>query len=105
MTRRFMETSTIQGSIKVPNLTDQLKAGVRVAEIQVHQKSRWQPVLELCHTRCVEKDAGPLEKYLTDFRKWLDDNPSEVFTLIIANDNDRQPQEFDEVFSAAGLAR
>lgn len=87
------------------NLTDQLKAGVRVAEVQVHQKSAWQHILELCHTKCAEKDAGPLEKYLTDLREWLDDNPSEVFTLFIANINDRPAKEFHEVFVAAGLEK
>ncbi|KIH90453.1 hypothetical protein SPBR_01043 [Sporothrix brasiliensis 5110] len=60
-------------------------------------------VIELCHTSCLEKDAGTLASYLTPIKSFLDVNPNEVITLLLTNGDSIPVSQFGTVFSAVGL--
>lgn len=81
-------------------VSDQLNAGVRFLQAQTHVLNG---NLELCHTVCLEEDAGSLQSYLSTVKAFLDANPSEVVTLLLVNGDFQSPTLFDEDFKAAGL--
>jgi hypothetical protein len=47
-------------------------------ETKVHE-------LHLCHNSCALFDVGPLSHWLLGVRLWLDQNPNEVATLVLAD--------------------
>ena len=59
----------------------------------------------MCHTSCLEEDAGSLESYLTTIKDWLDasNNTNEVLTLLLVNGDDLDVSEFGSVFESVGL--
>jgi hypothetical protein len=58
--------------------------------------------LDLCHISGLRLDVGPLREYLTTVRKWLDNNPNEVLTLLLTNEK-ANISNFDSAFVASGL--
>lgn len=82
------------------NITTQLNDGIRMLQVQVHNKDG---VLELCHSSCTAQDSGPLVDYLKTVKLWLDANPNEVLSLLIVNINNQPPSSYDTVFKAASL--
>ena len=59
--------------------------------------------LSLCHTSCFLEDAGPVTSYLSTIKKWLDDNPNEVVTLLLTNGDNVAVSKFDASFTSSGL--
>ncbi|KKY18323.1 hypothetical protein UCRPC4_g05034 [Phaeomoniella chlamydospora] len=59
----------------------------------------------MCHTSCIEEDAGSLKSFLTTIKDWLDasNNTCEVLTLLLVNSDDLDVSEFGSVFEAVGL--
>ncbi|KAK7739134.1 hypothetical protein SLS53_005770 [Cytospora paraplurivora] len=98
--------SAFVGPLLVDNqlisVAKQLSLGVRFLQSQTHNKSG---TIELCHTSCLEKDAGSLAEYLAPVKTFLDANPNEVVTLLITNGDAIPVAKFAEVFSAVGLAK
>ena len=82
------------------SVSAQLSAGVRFLQAQTHVLNG---NLELCHTSCVEKDAGSLQNYLSTIKSFLDANPNEVITLLLVNGDFQSPTLFDTTFRAAQL--
>lgn len=62
------------------SVTDQLNLGVRFLQSQTHDRDG---TIEMCHTSCIELDAGTLTNYLTPIKTWMDANPNEVVTLLM----------------------
>ncbi|KAL1891422.1 hypothetical protein Sste5346_007685 [Sporothrix stenoceras] len=83
------------------SVASQLSQGVRFLQAQSHNKNG---VIELCHTTCLEKDAGTLASYLTPIKSFLDSNPNEVITLLLTNGDSIPVSQYGTVFSAVGLA-
>ncbi|KAF6226281.1 hypothetical protein HO133_009147 [Letharia lupina] len=83
------------------NITAQLDAGIRFLQAQSHLDGSGS--LNLCHTTCMEKDAGPLSDYLTDLKIWLDANPNEVVTLLLTNGDNVNISLFDTAFTISNL--
>lgn len=81
-------------------LADQLALGVRFLQAQTHNASG---VIELCHTGCWLRDAGPLSGMLATVKTFLDANPDEVVTLLLTNEGRFDGPAFDAVFREAGL--
>lgn len=81
------------------SVSNQLSEGVRFLQAQTHNHDG---TIELCHTSCVEKDAGPLEDYLTTIVTFLDANPEEVVTLLLTNQDGIAGTEFNAAFVNAG---
>jgi hypothetical protein len=96
--------SAFVGPLPTENQDDpvsaQLSAGVRFLQAQTHVLNG---NLELCHTSCLEEDAGSLQSYLSTVKSFLDANPNEVVTLLLVNGDDQSPTLFDSAFKAAGL--
>ncbi|KAK2615725.1 hypothetical protein N8I77_002459 [Diaporthe amygdali] len=82
------------------SVTDQLNLGVRFLQSQTHDRDG---TIEMCHTSCIELDAGTLTNYLTPIKTWMDANPNEVVTLLITNGDAIPVSKFADVFSAVGL--
>jgi hypothetical protein len=60
----------------------QLNLGVRLLQVQAHMHNE---EIRLCHTSCALYDGGTAESYLRTVKTFLDANPHEVMTIIIAN--------------------
>ncbi|KAG0647768.1 PI-PLC X domain-containing 1 [Hyphodiscus hymeniophilus] len=76
-------------------------SGIRLLQAQVHNSSG---TLELCHTSCDLLDAGTLESFLTDIKKWMDANTNEVVTLLLVNSDNRDASAFGTVFESSGIS-
>ncbi|KAK5120970.1 hypothetical protein LTR85_005754 [Meristemomyces frigidus] len=88
------------------SVTAQLDAGIRFLQAQVHKLAGADgatTTLEMCHTSCLELDAGSLEGYLTTVKAWLDGNADEVVTMLLVNGDDVNVTIFDDVFTSTGL--
>lgn len=59
---------------------DQLGLGVRFLQAQTHDLDG---TIEMCHTSCIELDAGTLTDYLKPIKTFMDANPNEVVTLLL----------------------
>ena len=81
-------------------MATQLSKDVRYLQAQTHIKNGG---VQMCHTTCSELDAGTLTNYLGNIKKFLDQNPNEVVTLLLVNGDFASPTLFDASFSAAGL--
>ena len=84
------------------SVPDQLNAGIRFLQAQTH-KSLFGNTLELCHTYCLERDAGPLSAYLSTVKTWLDNNPNEVITILLVNGDNVDISMFDDAYTSSGL--
>jgi hypothetical protein len=83
------------------DLLQQLELGVRMLQVQAHMKD---DELRFCHTSCLLFDGGTIEGYLTKVKSFLDRNPNEVITIIIANPEDIAPAVFEDVFEKSQMA-
>jgi hypothetical protein len=79
----------------------QLDAGIRFLQAQTHNLDN---TLTMCHTSCLELDAGPLTNYLSSIKTWMDSNPDQVVTLLLTN-GDRVPVTmFGAAMDSTGLS-
>lgn len=83
------------------SVTEQLNGGVRSLQAQSHLKDG---VIQLCHTSCDLKDAGPLVDYLTTIKTWMDSNPDEVITVLLTNGDGVPVNQFGTDMTTSGLA-
>ncbi len=82
------------------NSTIQLNAGVRMLTAQVHRSDRgWL----LCHTSCDLLDAGLLSDWLSEIKTWMDNNPSDVVSLLLVNADDATPGDLAAEFTRSGI--
>lgn len=70
------------GRNQVVDVPTQLKLGARMLQAQSHMEK---DVLKFCHTNCDIFDGGSVEDYFGIVKKFLDENPNEVLTLILTN--------------------
>lgn len=84
------------------SVTDQLKLGVRFLQAQTHD---FLGHIQMCHTSCIERNAGSLGDYLTPIKAFLDDvaNANEVVTLLLTNGDAIAVSDFADVFKSVGL--
>ncbi|KAJ4396490.1 hypothetical protein N0V93_000709 [Gnomoniopsis smithogilvyi] len=82
------------------NVSAQLALGVRFLQAQTHD---FIGNIQMCHTSCLELNAGPLSAFLAPVKAFLDGNPNEVVTLLLTNGDAIPVTEFASVFEAAGL--
>lgn len=100
----FLRDSSTDNSVagnQYYNATKALSAGVRLLTAQVHNSNG---TLELCHTTCSLLDAGTLEDWLSRIKYWLDENPSEVVTLILVNSDDQDVASFGAVYESSNIS-
>ena len=83
------------------DIASQLDAGIRFLQAQTHRNVFG--TLSLCHTSCFLKDAGSVRAYLDVIKKWLDEHPGEVVTLLLTNGDNVPVSEFDDVFIKSGI--
>lgn len=61
-------------------------------------------MIQLCHTKCSLRDAGPLLDYLTTVNEWMNANPNEVVTILLTNPDGATASAFGAVMQASGLS-
>ncbi|KAF7506570.1 hypothetical protein GJ744_011607 [Endocarpon pusillum] len=84
------------------NSTIQLDAGVRMLTAQVHRSDRgWR----LCHTSCDLMDAGLLSDWLGEVKIWMDNNPSDVVSLLLVNSDNATPGDLATEFTRSGITK
>lgn len=95
--------SAFDGILLVDNqfdsVADQLDIGVRFLQAQSHDKDG---TIELCHTSCLEEDAGSLQTWLETIVTFLEANAEEVVTLLVTNGDGIAGADFAAAFEAAG---
>lgn len=95
--------SAFVGILPVDNqfnsVANQLDSGVRFLQAQSHDKDG---TIELCHTSCLEEDAGSLQTWLETVVAFLEANTAEVVTLLITNGDGIAGADFAAAFEAAG---
>jgi len=82
-------------------VSEQLKHGVRFLSVQTHQS----PILkglDMCHTSCIELDAGSFKSYMHTIKTFLDANKNEVVTILIVNGDFLAPSAYEAAIKAAG---
>ena len=82
------------------NSTIQLDAGVRLLTAQVHKSNGG---LHLCHSNCDLLDAGTLSSWLSEIKSWLDNNPSDVVTVLLVNSDDTSATDLHQEFLSAEI--
>jgi hypothetical protein len=83
------------------NLESQLKLGVRLLQVQAHMDNE---EIHFCHTSCALYNGGTAENYLRTVKTFLDANPNEVMTIIIANKMNRPVMSaWKSVFDESGM--
>ena len=85
------------------SVTAQLQAGVRFVQGQTHKN--FLGTLEMCHTSCLEEDAGSLENYMTTVREFLDGNPNEVVMMLLVNGDNVAASMFDDALTSSSLKK
>lgn len=82
------------------NVSAQLALGIRFLQAQTHNLDG---TIEMCHTSCLELDAGSLADYLAPLKTFMDANANEVVTLLLTNGDDISVSDYATVFSSVGL--
>ncbi|KAI7495403.1 hypothetical protein KC367_g7365 [Hortaea werneckii] len=84
------------------NSSTQLSAGVRLLTAQVQTNSD-SGELHVCHTSCALLDAGKLSDWLGEVNGWLEDNPSDVVTVLLVNGAGASASELAAEYETAGI--
>ncbi|WFD39657.1 uncharacterized protein MJAP1_002637 [Malassezia japonica] len=87
------------------DVTDQLKSGIRALQIQGHSEEGSASGISLCHTDCSIRNGGTLESYLGNVTQWVKENPNDVVTIFIANNDNLPAAQWGKGFSSAGLEK
>jgi hypothetical protein len=86
---------------QVKEVDEQLQAGIRFLQSQSHKDVFGK--LSMCHTSCWEEDAGRVGHYFDTVKKFLDQNPNEVVTLLLTNGDRVDMSMFDDAIAQSGL--
>lgn len=95
--------TTSLGANQQLDVNDQLDSGIRTLQIQGHKSGNSASGISLCHTSCTLMNAGAAEKYFSQVSKWVQTNPDEVITIIIANNDNLPATQWRKAFSSSGL--
>ena len=80
----------------------QLNDGIRMLQFQTH---RVNGTMYMCHTSCDLLNAGPLEDYFSTVKQWLDQNPYEVVTILMGNDDGVWARNYTPPMENSGLIK
>lgn len=88
----------------------QLNDGVRFLQAQIQfptpregEDEEVEP--HFCHTSCDMLDAGPITDWLTRVRKWVDNHPYDVVTILLGNGNYSHPDLYAKHIEASGILK
>ncbi|MBE3050068.1 hypothetical protein IMZ48_47715 [Candidatus Bathyarchaeota archaeon] len=84
----------------------QLNDGVRFLQAQIQFPSPGRgDGPHFCHSSCDMLDAGPIEDWLTRVRRWVDDHPYDVVTILLGNGNYSHPDLYAPHIEASGIVK
>ncbi|KAH6899888.1 PLC-like phosphodiesterase [Thelonectria olida] len=92
------------GSNQELDVTTQLNDGVRFLQAQIQWPSN-SSVPHFCHTSCDLLDAGPITEWLTTVRKWVDNHPYDVVTILLGNGNYSKPNYYAPYIEQTGIVK
>lgn len=67
------------------NVSTQLQSGVRFIQAQGHVDPNGTDEIRMCHFNCALLDGGSLLELLTTVKNFLEENPTEIITLMLVN--------------------
>lgn len=92
------------GSNQELDVTHQLNDGIRFLQAQIQYPTN-STVPHFCHTTCDLLDAGPITKWLTQVRKWVDSHPYDVITIMLGNGNYSKPEDYAPYIESTGIVK
>ncbi|KAL2202743.1 PLC-like phosphodiesterase [Sarocladium strictum] len=92
------------GSNQELDVTHQLNDGIRFLQAQIQYPDN-STVPHFCHTTCDLLDAGPITKWLTEVRKWVDNHPYDVVTILLGNGNYSEPSAYAGYIESTGIVK
>lgn len=92
------------GSNQELDVTHQLNDGIRFLQAQIQfPENGTEP--HFCHTSCDLLDAGPITKWLTEVRRWVDSHPYDVITIMLGNGNFSKPSLYAPYIEETGIVK
>lgn len=82
----------------------QLNDGIRLLQGQMQWPSNSSSP-HFCHTSCDLLDAGPITEWLTEVRKWVDNHPYDVVTILLGNGNYSEPSFYAPYIESTGILK
>ncbi|KAH8170636.1 hypothetical protein LIA77_09417 [Sarocladium implicatum] len=92
------------GSNQELDVTHQLNDGIRFIQGQIQYPTNGS-VPHFCHTSCDLLDAGPITKWLTEVRRWVDNHPYDVITIMLGNGNYSKPEAYAPYIESTGIVK
>ncbi|KAG7413618.1 PLC-like phosphodiesterase [Fusarium sp. MPI-SDFR-AT-0072] len=92
------------GSNQELEVETQLNDGIRFLQAQIQFPSN-SSVPHFCHSTCDLLDAGPITDWLTRVRKWVDDHPYDVVTILLGNGNYSHPDLYVPYIRETGILK
>lgn len=92
------------GSNQQLDVTAQLNDGIRFIQAQIQYPDN-SSVPHFCHTSCDLLDAGPITKWLTTVREWVDRHPYDVVTILLGNGNYSKPSAYAPYIEQTGILK
>ncbi|KAM5352441.1 hypothetical protein ACJ41O_005164 [Fusarium nematophilum] len=82
----------------------QLNDGIRFIQAQIQWPSN-SSVPHFCHSSCDLLDAGPITEWLTEVRRWVDEHPYDVVTILLGNGNYSHPDLYAPYIEQTGILK
>ena len=82
----------------------QLNDGIRFLQAQIQWPNNASNP-HFCHTSCDLLDAGPITDWLTEVRKWVDNHPYDVVTILLGNGNYSDPSLYVPYIESTGILK
>ncbi|KAL1899885.1 hypothetical protein Sste5346_002751 [Sporothrix stenoceras] len=99
----FVQRNNLAANQNLP-VTQQLDDGIRFIQAQIQypaQDNGTGP--HFCHTSCELLDAGPIGRWLTEVRTWVDAHPQDFVTILLGNGNYSDPSMYVPYIEASGI--
>jgi hypothetical protein len=86
------------------DVTTQLNDGIRFLQAQIQWPNN-SSVPHFCHGSCDVLDAGPINEWLTEVRRWVDNHPYDVVTILLGNGNYSGPEFYAPYIEKSGIIK
>lgn len=86
------------------DVINQLNDGIRFLQAQIQFPTDGGGP-HFCHSSCDMLDAGPIEDWLTTVRRWVDDHPYDVVTILLGNGNYSHPDLYVPHIEKSGIVK
>lgn len=86
------------------DVTTQLNDGIRFLQGQMQFPTN-DSAPHFCHGSCDVLDAGPIDEWLGEVSRWVDDHPFDVVTILLGNGNYSGPELYAPHIEKSGILK